>query len=73
VAHRKSAEISTAIDLDVFLSIAELPVVIAGVVKSMTPQCDGLCQIGVAFTKEHDCIHRYLQALHLDSVSPFFN
>jgi c-di-GMP-binding flagellar brake protein YcgR len=69
----KALESQQPIDLDVFLPIAELPVVIAGVVKSMTPQCDGLCQIGIAFTKEYDCIHRYLQALHLDSVSPFFN
>jgi c-di-GMP-binding flagellar brake protein YcgR len=69
----KAQESQQPIDLDVFLPIAELPVIISGVVKSMTPQSDGLCRIGVAFNQEYDCIQRYLQALHLDSVSPFFN
>ena len=64
----KALESQQPIDLEVFLPIAELSVVIAGVVKSITPQSDGSYQIGVAFNQEYDCIHRYLQALHLELV-----
>jgi c-di-GMP-binding flagellar brake protein YcgR len=69
----KAMEACSPLDLDVFLPISENPVIISGCVKSMSLQPDGLCQVGMAFNEEYDCIHRYLESLHLDSVTPFFH
>ena len=61
------------LELEVFLPISETPSVIAGEIKSIVAQTDESYLVGIAFSGEHDCIYRYLESLHLDSVAPFFS
>jgi len=63
----------SVLDLEVFFSFREEPVVISGIARSSFCEAEGKCAVGVSFCENYECIQQYLQSLQLDSVSPFFS
>ena len=67
-----NAMLNQRLTLDVYFSSMGKPVGYAVKVVSAYCEVDGVCKLGVSFDHDYDSIRRYLESLHLDSISPFF-